>query len=74
MRFSLKSSIFLFHTDIYTILDTDMFIKIESYHSHQLITNHGGGIPCMVLVDLLKGIFGVEGVVVSLTANVSSED
>ena len=28
----------------------------------------------MVLVDLLKGIFRVEGVVVSLTANVSSED
>ena len=42
--------------------------------SHQLITNHCGGIPFMVLVDLLKGIFRVEGVVVSLTVNVSSED
>ena len=41
---------------------------------HQLITNHCGGIPFMVLVDLLKCIFGVEGVYVSLTANVSSED
>ena len=41
---------------------------------HQLITNHCDGILFVVLVDLLKGIFGVEGVVVSLTANVSSED
>ena len=30
--------------------------------------------PFVVLADLLKGIFIVEGVVVSLTANVSSED
>ena len=42
--------------------------------SHQLITIRCGGIPFVVLVDLLKGIFGVEGVVVSLTANVLSED
>ena len=28
----LKSSMFLFHTDIYTISCTGMFIKIESYH------------------------------------------
>ena len=42
--------------------------------SHQLITNHFGGIPFVVLGDLLKSIFGVEGVVVTLTANVSSED
>ena len=42
--------------------------------SHQLITNHCGGMPFMVLADLLKGRFIVEGVVVSLTVNVSSED
>ena len=61
----LKSSMFLFHTDIYTISYTEMFIS-----SHQLITNICGDIPFMALVDLLKGIFGVEGVVVSLTSNV----
>ena len=65
----LKSSMFLFCTDIYTISYTDMLISL-----HQLITNLCGGINFMALVDLLKGIFGVEGVVVSLTANVSSAD
>ena len=40
---------------------------------HQLITNHGAGIPFVVLADRLKGIFIVESVV-SLTANISSED
>ena len=42
--------------------------------SHQLITNHCGGMPFMVLTDLLTGTFVGEGGVVSLTANVSSED
>ena len=35
---------------------------------HQLITNHCGGIPFMILTDLLNGMFGVEGVDVSLTS------
>ena len=69
----LKSSMLLFHTDIYTISCTGMFINIQSYHhiSCSLIIVE---VYLVVLVDLLKGIFAVEGVVVSLTANVSSED
>ena len=60
---------FLFHNIMHWYVHKDKIIS-----SHQLITNHCGGIPFLVLADLLKGMFVVEGVVVSLLANVSSED
>ena len=34
---------------------------------HQLIMSHFGGTPLVILVDLLNGSTGVEGVVIFLT-------
>ena len=68
-RFYVPISHWYIHNTIHWYVHKDRIISL-----HQLITKCCGGIPFVVLVDLLKGIFGVEGVVVSLSANVSSED
>ena len=41
---------------------------------HQLITSHFGGIPLVILVDLLNDSTGVEGVTIFLAVDELSED
>ena len=40
---------------------------------HQLITSHFGGTPLVILVDLLNGSTGVEGVIIFLAVDELSE-
>ena len=41
---------------------------------HQLITSHFGGIPLVILVDLLNDSTGMEGVTIFLAVDELSED
>ena len=62
----MESSTILFHTDIY--------IKGWIVSSHQLIMSCFGGIPLVILVDLLNDSTGVEGVTIFLAVDELSED